>query len=139
MCFGVYEYESFRLAGAIQSIESMSKQIYAYTEKSSITNNEAWHIKYIEFDNANLQSLISTITNGLNEGWYSLLWDNETIYIIFSNGTAKVTNSGDYNNPQFSSLEQYRHLFDDNDLTNEYMTFHLKNAFNKFKQIKISN
>lgn len=137
-CFGCYEDEAFGNASSISSIKGMSKEIGNYVERSPDTENEQWHVRYIAFTMRSFITLIDVMKTGIDEGWYSLLWNDKDIYVIFSNGMVHLINSGgDALNPRAASTNNAMTLLQRNGLTQEYLDFHLNKAFEKFKQIKL--
>ncbi len=131
-CYGTYEDESFQSSKIISIIKKVSKEIDSYIEKDDTTDGDAWHIKYIKFRPQIFQRLLLIIRTGLKHGWYSLLWNDEFIYIIFSNGIAEISNSGNADSPKISSINTFTKLFQSNGLTNEYVLLWLNKALNKF-------
>jgi hypothetical protein len=136
-CFGCYEDEAYGNASAIASIKKMSSEIGNYVEKSSDTGNEQWHIRFIAFSPKVFLPLMDVIRKSIDDGWYSLLWNDSSIYIIFSSGMSQFINSGDAFSPRVTSTNKARGLFQKNELTQEYVDHWLDKAFGKFKQINL--
>jgi hypothetical protein len=131
--FGTFEDESFKNKSVIDQILNIAIEIDDYTEQSDATDNQPWHIRYITFRKNNIKLLQRTLTGGLGHGWYALLWDDESIYIVQSTGTKMINNLGSAKHPKAPKLENVPSLLNNPEISDEYLNFWLSKALGRFK------
>ncbi len=129
--FGVFETEAFQNVAVLHTLNKfiVRTDLEPHPEASGdLDDPKQWHINYIKVYNVSMEALISTIKNSMYEGWYSLLWNDNNFYVIFTNGVAELPN----NNGTISDLHSIDSLAKSNGLDHEYMKRYLSKAIASF-------
>ena len=100
---GIIESESLINKRILKEI----KLVRCYKEEHLDEDPSIWTINKIEVDNTFFNSFIKNLSKSIIGGWYSLLWDERFIYVIFRNKIFKIKNANPWINKEFIPMVKY--------------------------------
>ena len=136
--FGVYEDESIKNPAALKQIQMSTKEIWSKIElhpEEQDPEDQQWHIRYIKIEQSEINILEQLFQQNMWDGWYALLWDNEEVRVILTNGTRRMPNNGNSNSPAFDNrqLGEVSEIAKQNNLDDNYMIENLSKAMDEFR------
>ena len=133
--FGVYEDEAFRNFKNLYTLRSLvtiisSKKEFHPECSGAEDDRKTWNIRYIKFPIEMLGRVENLMRFGVWDGWYSMIWTNGEVRVIFSNGVRKLKNKGGGQTPEIDtqSLQSIKGLAEENGLSLDYMHQNLSGA-----------
>ena len=100
---GIIESESLQ----DKSILNKVKIIKSYLEEHIDDEPKIWTINKIEINDSDFGIFINLLSKSMVEGWYSLLWDEDFVYVIFKEKFFKIKNRKPWIVGEFSSVLNY--------------------------------
>jgi len=100
MYYGIIEAEALNNKDILKKFNI----IKSYKEKHLDENPPIWTINKVKF---NEESLIEKLPKFMLKGWYSLLWNNDFVYVIFKNKIFKIQNAKPWKKEEFNKVVSY--------------------------------
>ena len=100
---GIIESESLSNKALLDKV----RIIKSYNEEHLDDEPKIWTINKIEVDDSDFYSFIKILSNSMIEGWYSLLWNDSFVYVIFRDKFFKISNENPWIGQEFFSVVNY--------------------------------
>jgi|SRR3989344_3716960 len=103
MHFGIIETESLenkKILGDFNILKS-------YEESHPEDEVKAWTINKISLEWEGTLNLIKKLSKSMNGGWYSLIWNDEFVWVIFRDKFFKIKNENPWNKKEFNEVVDY--------------------------------
>ncbi|MEK6925996.1 MAG: hypothetical protein AABW50_01830 [Nanoarchaeota archaeon] len=100
--------------GIIESESLIDKKILnevrivkSYKEQHLDEDPKIWTINKINVDDKKFDSFMKDLSKNMIKGWYSLLWNDKFVYVIFKNKIFKIKNINPWIKSEFSFVINY--------------------------------
>lgn len=89
-----------------------------------------WHRYLLQFQDSEIESTTQKLTTLMKPDWYSIFWDNEIVYVVFSNKVFKLNKEENWTSQEYQEVKQYGI---EHDIQEHYMDFN--DRFAHYKQL----
>jgi hypothetical protein len=139
--YGVFESESFKDQSITEHLKKyvIGSKFEKHPEASGEEDDpKEWHIYWVKIPSVKLQETLKIISNGLYDGWNSLIWDSNKIYVVLRHDIGELTNTSStiipsFDDKEIKSIKSIANKHDiDGDKIGEYIKEGIKNFKKKF-------
>jgi hypothetical protein len=83
------------------------KLVKSYKEIHPDENPSSWNVNVISADTDNIESLLKELSDSMENEWYSLIWNNDFVFVIFHNRIFKIKNKNPWDKTEFDETVNY--------------------------------
>lgn len=117
MYFGVVETESLKDSSILKS----SNVVKTIVEDHPEAGEKIWHVNILKAGDEDIENILNKISGVMKNGWFSIFWNNEKVYVVMSNKIFKLKKDN-WTSNAFTEFKNYA-------IKNEVEEFYLD--FNK--------
>ena len=103
MYYGIIETESLENKEILDDFHILN----SYKESHPEDEITIWTINKISVNREDALKLTKKLSEAMSEGWYSLIWDKDFVYIIFRNKIFKIKNINPFDFQDFEKIIKY--------------------------------
>jgi hypothetical protein len=100
---------------AIITSESLTNPVVLNTFKTKkviiesvpLSEVKYWHIFVIEIDDKEVEKRAEELSMVMNQGWFQILWNDSTVYVILQNKVFKLKREKNWSSPEYEDMRQY--------------------------------
>lgn len=71
------------------------------------TTSQYWHRYLLNFKTDEIEKIVNKLTKLMKYGWYSIFWNNNTVYVVFKNKSFKLKKEQNWQSKDYLKVREY--------------------------------
>lgn len=93
--YGIFEEESFKIKPNTKNLQIIDRNMENHPEATGEEDDsKTWNVVLFKVNLDLLDTILMEFKNKIWEGWYSVIWTDQKIFVIFSNEIVECVNLG---------------------------------------------
>ncbi len=82
-----------------------SRVVIDYQPKS--TGSSYWHRYLLQIEDEKIDSVVNQFRNLMKHGWYSIFWNDKTVYVVFKDKVFKLEKEKVWKSEEYKNVRRY--------------------------------